>query len=193
MTGAPPFSRTVRVDALPADGQTITIEADAAERAALAALNHLPAIDSLTARFTLRRKGRDGAKVEGVVRAEVTQVCVVTAEPFPARVEEPIDIAFAPPARPVVARRGQELKEPKALEVELSDQDPPDEIVDGKIDLGALAAEFLALGLDPYPRKPGVEFAALASEGDAGSPFATLAESKAEAKPKSRPKRGSKD
>ena len=116
-----------------------------------------------------------------------------TAEPFPARVEEPIDIAFAPPARPVVARRGQELKEPKALEVELSDQDPPDEIVDGKIDLGALAAEFLALGLDPYPRKPGVEFAALASEGDAGSPFATLAESKAEAKPKSRPKRGSKD
>ena len=27
-----------------------------------------------------------------------------------------------------------------------------------QIDLGALAAEFLALGLDPYPRKPGVAF-----------------------------------
>ena len=31
--------------------------------------------------------------------------------------------------------------------------------MNGRIDLGQLAAEFLALGLDPYPRKPGVEFA----------------------------------
>ena len=41
----------------------------------------------------------------------------------------------------------------------LDGEDAPDPIVDGKIDLGALAAEFLALGLDPYPRKPGVAFA----------------------------------
>ena len=33
-------------------------------------------------------------------------------------------------------------------------------MIDGKIDLGALAAEFFALGLDPYPRKPGAEFVA---------------------------------
>lgn len=36
--------------------------------------------------------------------------------------------------------------------------DPPDPITDGKIDLGTLASEFLTLGLDPYPRKPGVSF-----------------------------------
>ena len=40
----------------------------------------------------------------------------------------------------------------------LEDVDAPDPIVDGKIDLGALAAEFMVLGLDPYPRKPGAEF-----------------------------------
>ena len=32
--------------------------------------------------------------------------------------------------------------------------DPPDEIVNGRIDLGRVTAEFLALGLDPFPRKP---------------------------------------
>ena len=52
MTDAPPFSRRVRVDALPADGLTQTIEASPDERAALAALNRLPAIASLTASFT---------------------------------------------------------------------------------------------------------------------------------------------
>jgi hypothetical protein len=53
--------------------------------------------------------------------------------------------------------------------------DPPDPIIGGRIDLGALAAEFLSLGLDPYPRKPGVDFEA--PEGDAPgeeSPFAAL-------------------
>jgi hypothetical protein len=40
----------------------------------------------------------------------------------------------------------------------MHEYEPPDEIVNGKIDLGAVVAEFLALGLDPYPRKPGVDF-----------------------------------
>ena len=35
----------------------------------------------------------------------------------------------------------------------LTFEDAPDPIVDGKVDLGALAAEFIALALDPYPRK----------------------------------------
>jgi len=30
--------------------------------------------------------------------------------------------------------------------------------VGGVVDLGALATEFLILGLDPYPRKPGAVF-----------------------------------
>ena len=41
---------------------------------------------------------------------------------------------------------------------DLEEVDPPDPIIDGKIDLGALLVEFVALGLDPFPRKPGVVF-----------------------------------
>ena len=42
-----PFSRVMRVDALPKDGQTVTIEANPAEREALAALLKLPSIEAL--------------------------------------------------------------------------------------------------------------------------------------------------
>ena len=52
-----------------------------------------------------------------------------------------------------------------------SDDDPPDEIIGNTVDLGALAAEFLGLALDPYPRKPGAEFAAL-TEDPPGAPAA---------------------
>jgi hypothetical protein len=54
---------------------------------------------------------------------------------------------------------------------------PLDPIIDGQIDLGALAAEFLALNLDNYPRKPGVMFEAANAGGEASgtdSPFAVL-------------------
>jgi hypothetical protein len=56
-------------------------------------------------------------------------------------------------------------------------QDPPDPIMNGQIDLGALAGEFLALNLDLYPRKPGVTFEDMSIGGEASrtdSPFAGL-------------------
>jgi hypothetical protein len=52
--------------------------------------------------------------------------------------------------------------------------EPPDEITDGQIDLGALAAEFLMLGLDPYPRKPGADFSFEGDGQDRESPFGAL-------------------
>jgi hypothetical protein len=62
---------------------------------------------------------------------------------------------------------------------ELHEYEPPDEIVNGHIDLGALTAEFLALGLDPYPRKPGVDFD-YKGDDKPDSPFAALAKLKRE-------------
>jgi uncharacterized metal-binding protein YceD (DUF177 family) len=178
MTDSPPFSRPFRVDALPAEGHSQTIEAGPDERAALAALNRLPAIASLTATFAARRGGRGSVHVTGAVHAEVTQVCVVSLEPFPATVDEPIDVRFAPAEQARPARRGGEA-EAEAL-VELGGEDPPDPIVDGAIDLGALAAEYFALGLDPYPRKPGVAFTPPEPPDGADSPFAALGELKRE-------------
>ncbi len=175
MTDAPPFSRRVRVDALPADGLSQTIEASPDERAALAALNRLPAISSLTAAFAVRRSGRGGVRATGEVHAEVTQLCVVSLEPFAATVDEPVDVRFAPAEEVGPPRRGGG---DDADMVEVGGEDPPDPIVDGRIDLGALAAEFFALGLDPYPRKPGVAFDPPEPQGGRDSPFAALAKPK---------------
>ena len=171
MTEAEPFTRLVRVDALPRDGQTVTIEASPAEREALASLYGLPAIAALTATLRLEPTGRGGARVTGAVRGEFTQTCVVSLEPFAATVDEPVDVRFAP------EREGDSARRParETLTLSLADEDDPDPVIDGKIDLGAIVAEFFALGLDPYPRKPGVKFVAAADEAAPDSPFAALA------------------
>ncbi len=165
-----PFSRIIRVDTLPRDGETVTIEANPAEREALAALLKLPSIERLSATLTVKRTAKGGARVIGTVGGELTQTCVVTLEPFPAAVEEEIDVRFAPRDDEVGARRRP--NEPET--VSMADDDEPDPIVDGKIDLGALAAEFFALGLDPYPRKPGVAFEPPAEPEAEATPFAAL-------------------
>ena len=57
----------------------------------------------------------------------------------------------------------------------LETDDPPEAIRDGVIDLGAVATEFLLLGLDPYPRKPGAVFDAPPAGDPKSHPFAALA------------------
>ena len=171
MTEAGPLTRLVRVDALPQEGRTVTIEASPAEREALASLYKLPAIAALTATLRLDPAGRGGARVTGAVHGEFTQTCVVSLEPFPGTVDEVVDMRFAPQAEEESGRRaGRET-----LTISLADEDDPDPVVDGKIDLGALTAEIFALGLDPYPRKPGVEFVAPTEPAPPDSPFAALA------------------
>ena len=56
----------------------------------------------------------------------------------------------------------------------LGGEEPPEPLVDGKVDLGALATEFLILGIDPYPRKAGAQFAPPKVEDAGEHPFAAL-------------------
>ena len=165
MSPEPPFSRSVKVDTLPRDGLEQAIEANPAERGALALENDLVELSKLTAKLTVKRSGR-GVRVRGSLHAEAVQTCVVTLDPFPVTIEEEIDARFAPPS--------EERKREETTEVLLDTADEPDPLVDGKIDLGSIAAEFLALSLDPYPRKPGVEFEAPAEEDGPESPFTEL-------------------
>lgn len=161
-----PLSRPVDIDRLPRPGEAIVIEASPEERAALALDFGLPAIHSLVARFMLTGTRRR-ISVTGRVTASIRQVCVVSLEEFDSRLDEEVAVEFAEPEGPGDGKAGAEAAD-----------DGPDAIRDGRIDLGAVAAEFLALGLEPYPRKPGSE-ASLPDGGDgvsgAPSPFAALA------------------
>src|SRR5581483_8105404 len=93
-----PFSRPVRVETVPEGGLERRVEADEAERAAVARLNGLPAIARLEGKFSLRRAGRGVIRVTGDVHAEATQTCVVSLEPLDVVIDEPVDVRFAPPA-----------------------------------------------------------------------------------------------
>ena len=64
-------------------------------------------------------------------------------------------------------------------------EDPPDVIVEGRIDLGLLTAEALSLSLDPYPKKAGVAFEAPdePAADPEESPFAVLARLKTDGGP----------
>ncbi|MCF4125670.1 YceD family protein [Methylobacterium sp. SyP6R] len=153
-----PFSRPILVERTLKTGQPVTVEANEEERAALARDFGLPGITRLTGTFRLSGS-LHRLQVTGTVEAAVTQTCSVTLEPFDGTVSEEVDVDFAAPD----AFAGTPAE----------DADIPDPIVNGRIDLGSLAAEFLALGLDPYPRKPGVAFEPPA-EDEEEKPFAAL-------------------
>lgn len=179
------FSRPVNVETLPRDGLAQKIEATPAEREAVAKLNGLAAIDELRASFVIKRSGR-GVRVTGSVHAAVTQNCIVTLEPVPAILEEPVDVRFEPERD----ARAKGRAEPEV--VTLEDVDAPDAIVDGKIDLGALAAEFMVLGLDPYPRAPGAEFIPPDDGEPKETPFTALASLNETLAPEADPKSAAK-
>ena len=92
-------------------------------------------------------------------RADITQTCVATLEDFDSSCRGGGRGGFRPAG-------GHAAQHAEAEPTQHDFDDPPDEIVNGRIDLGALTAEFLALALDPYPRKPGA--ASRARRGDRG-------------------------
>jgi uncharacterized metal-binding protein YceD (DUF177 family) len=174
----PPFSRPIAVDSVGEGGQRLKFEASAAECAALAKQDALDGLRDLTVEAELFRRGRDRLLVRGKVKAVVTQSCVVSLEPFEAPLEEIFEIEFAPQAEAEAAyeKAMAEIEAAQDKAAALAAQpDPPDPIIDGKVDLGVIAAEFLALGLDPHPRKPGASFEEIVDPlAEKLSPFAAL-------------------
>lgn len=186
------WSRPVVVAQIPDRGLHIEIEADAAQRDAMAKAAKLRAIANASASFDIRRATGDGFHVTGTVRATVGQECVVTLEPIENAIEEEVNVTFEPvrdveaPAR---AKAGTKTASAKPDDEDDGDEpDPPEPIENGQIDLGRLAQDFLFLGIDPYPRKPGVTFELPETPPDPEDhPFAALKALKE--KPESRRRR----
>ena len=75
---------------------------------------------------------------------------------------------FAPPREPI--------SESAEIDIDAAPSEEAEPLIGNSVDLGLLATEFLMLGIDPYPRKPGVAFDAPEAAADpAGHPFAALA------------------
>lgn len=139
--------RLVRVNAIPARGDTQVVTATPAEREALAARLGIPAVLDLTCRFRLIPGPAGTVEGRGELRARVVQICVVTLDEFEAPVAEDFAVRFVP--------AGTESED-----IDPGEQEDEIPYAGGVIDLGEAAAEQLALALDPYPRKPGAELPA---------------------------------
>jgi uncharacterized protein len=191
------FSFPVDVTNLPPVGRSYAIKADADERARVAERLSLPGIAALKAAFELTPHAGAIVKVTGTVEAALTQTCVVTLAPVEAVVKEEVDVRFTThaPAKtaPKAPAKGAGKKAEDVIEelVALGEEDPPEEALDGQIDLGELAVVHLALGLDPYPRAPGAAFkveswAGKDEKSEGQGPFAVLAQFKPKTPPKGR-------
>jgi len=161
----------VAVEDIPDGGAHFELAADAEVRDRVARMAGLRDVTRLQASFDLLRQGGGGLHVTGQVRGTVGQTCVVTLEPLINEIDEAVDLVFVP--QPELRQRatdGSTKDEPREV-----DWDEPEHLVGGKIDLGAIAAEFLILGIDPYPRKPGAVFEPAPELSSADGPFSALA------------------
>lgn len=160
-----PWSVPVAVDDIPETGLHLEIDAPEPLRAELAALAGLRELGRLSAVFDLTRRGA-GVRVTGNVSARVGQTCVVTLEPVESEIDEQVDVRFAP--RAVAPAKSE------TVAAHTSDEDPPEPLFGDELDLGAIATEFLLLGIDPYPRKPDAEFVPVKAGDATAKPFAAL-------------------
>lgn len=170
LPGTRPFSRPKSVAALPAKGTEVTVEANEAERIALARDLDILSVDALSATFRLTPWRKTGVRLVGTVEARVHQACTVTLEPVEETVAEEVELTFLPAGE--LGPVGDEI------EIDPDAEDPPEALEGNTVDLGVVAAEYLALGLNPYPRAPGVAFSPLIEDDGATdekpNPFAAL-------------------
>ena len=158
-----PVSFSANVVRLPQKGMPITIEADEAQRAGLAAEHHLVSVEGWKADLMVSSWKRNGVKVSGHVDADITQQCVVTLEPLQTHISEEIWAIFFPEDSKL-GREGFHAAGEVHLDVE--GPDSPETFSGETVDVGALAEEFFALAIDPYPRKEGASLGPVSAEAD---------------------------
>jgi uncharacterized metal-binding protein YceD (DUF177 family) len=138
------FSRPIDIRKL--DGKLRRLEANEAERNALAARFGLVAVNSLVAKIELARDG-DVVTVTGTLEADIVQSCAVSEDDLPVRIEDQLSIRFIP----------QQDYDPDE-EVELDAEDCDEIEYEGhSFDLGEAIAQSLALSIDPYAVGPEAE------------------------------------
>ena len=170
------FTRPFDAARLHGKEQKETVTAEGSELEALASQLKLPAVHALKADFVLSPWRAGGVRVTGHFTAEVEQVCVVSLDHFTEQLSGDFERFYTGSAQ---AGTGE------VIELDSDEDEVPDEMTDGRIDLAAIAAEELALSLDPYPRKPGASFSGhieLSDEemedGAGKNPFGVLAQLK---------------
>ena len=154
-------------------GLSETRQASADELTALAGALEILSCERLCVRYEIASLGHGRFRLAGELEADVTQACVVTLDPVPARIHEQFAVEFWPQQDLVCDGVGE-----RAI-LTGADVEP---IEGARIDAGRIVFEHLSAALDPYPRKAGAEFRWDEDGGEAvapaENPFSVLAKLK---------------
>lgn len=165
------FPRPFNADRLQDAPRQERIVANESERAALAARFGILSIEMFEADLVMSRPADNHRLIDvrGTLKAKVTQACIVTMEPVPEEVTDSFDTIFADEAYVQRWLRDNPHDEYEA----------PEPLEGSWLDMGELAAQYLSLALNPYPRKAGLPLLEeeQAAE-DKPNPFAVLAKLK---------------
>lgn len=169
----PPIQRSYDLAGLSEAGDEVAIVAKASDLLRLAEWAGVDSMERFEGVVTLRRLSPSRFLYEAVLNADVVQSCIVSLQPVRSRLER----RFLRILQLVPRGHRHESEEEKGgiLTLAAGDDDAPEEIESSRYDLTGPLLEELSLGIDPYPRAPGVEFTPPPATGEEGkSPFAVL-------------------
>jgi uncharacterized metal-binding protein YceD (DUF177 family) len=164
------FSHAYNLGRLGRAGDRVAFSAHGDQLREIAAWAALRAVESFSATIDLQKISATRFSYDATLRAEIVQDCVVTLDPVRSSIERVLhrELHLAESRHPPVD--GDVVVDPAS-----DDEDVFEEIASLHYDLATPLLEELILAIDPYPRAPGVTFAA-PEDPDAKpeSPFAVL-------------------
>lgn len=174
MTDGLPFSQSYNLARLGNAGDVVMFSASEEQRAAVARWAGVLSVEKLDAKIDIKKLGPVRFRLDFALTADVTQACVVTLDPVPAHLEHSFqrELHFT---GTTVRHRQPDPESAPDLVLDSDEDEGPEEISSLHYDLAVPVLEEFALSLEPYPRRPGVEF----TPPDDGlappeSPFAVL-------------------
>lgn len=165
------FSYPLRIDEINQGEQVYKLKADKAQLKTLKEILQVEAVNYFEVDMKLRfQKKRGLLDITGEVCAGLELISVISLEAFPRDYRNSFHLTYDTNA---TYEQIKEMEETAETEI-------PDIVIGGKIDLGDIAIEQIALVMEDYPRMEGEEFFPVIDDNSpvGENPFAILSELK---------------
>ena len=165
------FSYPLKIEDINQGEQTYKLRANKAQLETLREILQIPAVNYFEADIKLTKKKKKGIlDVSGEVRAGLTLISVISLDEFEKEYKSNFSLTYDTNAT---------YEQIREMDEDIED-DIPDIVIDGKIDLGDIAIEQLALVMEDHPRKDGEEFTSVIEDDSPvrENPFAVLSKLK---------------
>jgi uncharacterized metal-binding protein YceD (DUF177 family) len=177
MTKGLPLSHVYNLARLGNAGDAVHFAADTEQRGAIAKWSGIVSVEKFEAGVEIQKLAPNRFALAFRLSADVTQACVVTLEPVSSHMERSFtrELMFVGSSRHRDAESGSDSGSGPEVVLDSALEEGPEEIESLHFDLAMPVLEEFVLSLDPYPRRPGVEFAVKNPESTPpDSPFAVL-------------------